>query len=197
MCICDVFSFSSRAVGLVVKYLVANEMPRVRFPDGALSFIAFSRNTHFHACTQLFFHDAIIAYCPKSSPSSLLLDISFCHRARHNTCVVTRHSVLLKTNDACTLPFQYYATRTEHTTVDSSCIKVALCTLSRMVFISSIVCRDLHVILRLVCCTAMPVRLSIFEFAACVVGVYIATIRCCCHSADCVLSSSASVIYFI
>ena len=24
------------AVGLVVKYLVANEMPRVRFPDGAL-----------------------------------------------------------------------------------------------------------------------------------------------------------------
>ena len=23
------------AVGLVVKYLVANEMPRVRFPDGA------------------------------------------------------------------------------------------------------------------------------------------------------------------
>ncbi|KAG1692744.1 hypothetical protein DVH05_024344 [Phytophthora capsici] len=26
------------AVGLVVKYLVANEMPRVRFPDGAFSY---------------------------------------------------------------------------------------------------------------------------------------------------------------
>ena len=28
------------AVGLVVKYLVANEMPRVRFPDGAFSYAA-------------------------------------------------------------------------------------------------------------------------------------------------------------
>ena len=26
---------NTSAVGLVVKYLVANEMPRVRFPDGA------------------------------------------------------------------------------------------------------------------------------------------------------------------
>ena len=29
---------SASAVGLVVKYLVAIEMPRVRFPDGALSY---------------------------------------------------------------------------------------------------------------------------------------------------------------
>ena len=28
------------AVGLVVKYLVANEMPRVRFPDGAFTYAA-------------------------------------------------------------------------------------------------------------------------------------------------------------
>ena len=30
-----VLSTRASAVGLVVKYLVANEMPRVRFPDGA------------------------------------------------------------------------------------------------------------------------------------------------------------------
>ena len=28
------------AIGLVVKYLVANEVPRVRFPDGAFAFVA-------------------------------------------------------------------------------------------------------------------------------------------------------------
>ena len=34
------------AIGLVVKYLVAIEMPRVRFPDGATFFKSFySRNT--------------------------------------------------------------------------------------------------------------------------------------------------------
>ena len=27
------------AIGLVVKYLVANEVPRVRFPDGAFAFV--------------------------------------------------------------------------------------------------------------------------------------------------------------
>ena len=31
------FSYSESAIGLVVKYLVANEVPRVRFPDGACS----------------------------------------------------------------------------------------------------------------------------------------------------------------
>ena len=35
------FSYSESAIGLVVKYLVANEVPRVRFPDGAfLAFVA-------------------------------------------------------------------------------------------------------------------------------------------------------------
>ena len=33
----DRFGTQSSAIGLVVKYLVANEVPRVRFPDGACS----------------------------------------------------------------------------------------------------------------------------------------------------------------
>ena len=34
-------SYNESAIGLVVKYLVANEVPRVRFPDGALlAFVA-------------------------------------------------------------------------------------------------------------------------------------------------------------
>ncbi len=37
---------STRAVGLVVKYLVAIEMPRVRFPDGALFFLYLLLLTH-------------------------------------------------------------------------------------------------------------------------------------------------------
>lgn len=36
---------SPSAVGLVVKYLVAIEMPRVRFPDGALSYAAYAQRT--------------------------------------------------------------------------------------------------------------------------------------------------------
>ena len=37
----DRFTIQSSAIGLVVKYLVANEVPRVRFPDGAfLAFVA-------------------------------------------------------------------------------------------------------------------------------------------------------------
>ena len=45
VCVCVAFVVdfgagrcSASAVGLVVKYLVAIEMPRVRFPDGALSY---------------------------------------------------------------------------------------------------------------------------------------------------------------
>ena len=33
----DRFAIQYSAIGLVVKYLVANEVPRVRFPDGASS----------------------------------------------------------------------------------------------------------------------------------------------------------------
>ena len=37
----DRFGTVASAIGLVVKYLVANEVPRVRFPDGAfLAFVA-------------------------------------------------------------------------------------------------------------------------------------------------------------
>ena len=37
----DRFAITISAIGLVVKYLVANEVPRVRFPDGAfLAFVA-------------------------------------------------------------------------------------------------------------------------------------------------------------
>ncbi len=37
----DRFGTDASAIGLVVKYLVANEVPRVRFPDGAfLAFVA-------------------------------------------------------------------------------------------------------------------------------------------------------------
>ncbi len=34
----DRFANRTSAIGLVVKYLVANEVPRVRFPDGAYKF---------------------------------------------------------------------------------------------------------------------------------------------------------------
>ena len=41
VCVCVGWcSVYASAVGLVVKYLVANEMPRVRFPDGAFSYAA-------------------------------------------------------------------------------------------------------------------------------------------------------------
>ncbi|KAG1681742.1 hypothetical protein DVH05_016701, partial [Phytophthora capsici] len=39
------------AVGLVVKYLVANEMPRVRFPDGAFSYASAPRFCSSQALT--------------------------------------------------------------------------------------------------------------------------------------------------
>ena len=41
------------AIGLVVKYLVANEMPRVRFPDGAILF-------SFHLSCLSFYHLTVI-----------------------------------------------------------------------------------------------------------------------------------------
>ncbi|KAG1682071.1 hypothetical protein DVH05_023237, partial [Phytophthora capsici] len=39
------------ALGLVVKYLVANEMPRVRFPDGAFSYASAPRFCSSQALT--------------------------------------------------------------------------------------------------------------------------------------------------
>ena len=52
--LCGWYCVYASAVGLVVKYLVANEMPRVRFPDGAFSYaarLAASRKPRVRAAT--------------------------------------------------------------------------------------------------------------------------------------------------
>ena len=61
------FVVSRSAVGLVVKYLVAIEMPRVRFPDGA-SFFASSRRVRA----------SLFACCSRVSPACLCLLVSSC-----------------------------------------------------------------------------------------------------------------------
>lgn len=149
-------------------------------------------------------HHSLLSYgdssvvCFLHNPSSFSIHIlPFCHRARHNTNLVTCHSVVLKTNDACTLPFQYYATRTEHTTVDWSCIEFALWTVSRRVsFLQSFA----------VACIISCVGSVVLQFQSTYqysrsLSVLSACISppCCrvCLSAYFCLASSASIIYFI
>jgi hypothetical protein len=54
---------SPSAIGLVVKYLVANEMPRVRFPDGASLSFAYIPITP-HLCLYMSICIALAVFLP-------------------------------------------------------------------------------------------------------------------------------------
>ena len=56
------FRFATRAIGLVVEYIVAIDVTRVRFPDGALlfRFTALERQ-YWDGCTSIFIHSDVNA----------------------------------------------------------------------------------------------------------------------------------------